>query len=478
MKKLILLVLSLTLFVTLMLPGTVWAEGGFAGGDGTVLNPYQINTSEQLASVSEAVYMGNHFILKDDIDLTETVWGEVYGGAGWYPIGTEGGGFMGSFNGDGHTITGLFINRPEMNSVGLFGSTYGTIENLKMKNVNVTGNNYVGGLMGNTFQGTITNTCSEGIVTGNNYVGGLMGWNREGSIYDSYSISDVTGNSKVGGLAGDKTYGDIINSYATGAVTGNDCVGGLVGYSHSYIYLGTITNSYATGVVTGNTNVGGLLGYNSSTSITASYYNRETSSCGEIGVGSGSDTGVTGLSITQMKQQDNFLDWNFSDPGTWAIDTCKTYPNLQWQTDDFDYAPPAFAAGYPQAEEINRNDLNLLVQVDEVSTAYYVVLPPGADAPSATQVKAGTCADDTLLAANLRGSIVDLTAGSEETAAITGLSSATPYDIYVVAEDGAGNSLITMLEVITDGNPVEIETYSFERKPDWSCHYYIQSGVH
>ena len=230
--------------------------------------------------------------------------------AGFTPIGSDynslsGSPFAGSFDGLGHTITDLTINRPYTYYVGLFGATssgyYNYINNSNtffpsnISNVgiiggSVKGNKYVGGLVGQN-NGVITNSYATGIVTGSNYVGGLVGSNQA-SITNSYATGNVTGTNYVGGLVGENySYNSgagsittsITNSYATGKVTGTgDFVGGLVGYNNSSDFNGgggtSITNSYATGSVTGNESVGGLVGYSSAwssgsinNSITYSY---------------------------------------------------------------------------------------------------------------------------------------------------------------------------------------------------------------
>ena len=102
-------------------------------------------------------------------------------------------------------------------------------------------------------------------------------------VSNSYATGVVTGTvDDVGGLVG-LNYADISNSYATGSVTGNNNVGGLVG---RVVSTGTVSNSYATGAVTGTVgNVGGLVGGNNAGTITASYYNRQTTEQNDTGKG-------------------------------------------------------------------------------------------------------------------------------------------------------------------------------------------------
>ena len=180
----------------------------------------------------------------------------------WLPINL----FQGIFEGNGHTISNLKINRSDTNRVGLFSyiGRHAEINNIGLLNVDIKGNNHVGSLVGRN-GGSITNSYATGYVKGNEYVGGLAGWNYWGSIANSYAKGSVDGRYRVGGLVGQNYVGTIANSYATGSVDGGHYVGGLVGWAN-----GSITDSYATGSVDGSIYVGGLVGTNSS-SITDSY---------------------------------------------------------------------------------------------------------------------------------------------------------------------------------------------------------------
>ena len=207
---------------------------------------------------------------------------------GFAPIGNQGTPFTGRFDGLGHTITNLTINRPDTDYVGLFGSAdsahianvglvggslaghseVGALVGYKQNGViiqsyatgNVSGRDYdVGGLVGWNEGGTISQSYATGSVEGIDYVGGLVGWNDSGTISQSYATARVSGSRILGGLVAGNDSGNIIQSYATGNVSGTDnTVGGLVGYN----WDGSIEQSYATGDVTGGNKVGGLVGRN------------------------------------------------------------------------------------------------------------------------------------------------------------------------------------------------------------------------
>ncbi len=211
-----------------------------------------------------------NYALGGNIDASSTTaWNT---GAGFTPIGNNGNSYSGKFDGLGHTISSLTINRPSQDKVGLFGQTSAAavIQNVGLVGATLNGFNSVGGLVGSNY-GKISNSYATGSVSGNNYVGGLVGYNS-GRLSNSYATGSVSGSQYVGGLVGFNIGGSISNSYATGSVTGSGYfVGGLVGYNY-----GTISNSYATGSVTGSVTgsqyVGGLVGGQSNNSTISNSY--------------------------------------------------------------------------------------------------------------------------------------------------------------------------------------------------------------
>ncbi|WP_321469546.1 YDG domain-containing protein [Halarcobacter sp.] len=280
----------------------------FASGLGTEASPYTISTWVQLANINyNNNTLSNNYYYSLSNNLTTSNSGYITyasssanSGKGWDSIGNDTDYFTGTFDGNNYTIDSLYINRSSEDYIGLFGYTdSATISNLGVTNVDITGNDSVGALVGYN-NAEITNSYVSGSVSSEgNSVGGLVGSNI-GTIRNSYATGSVSGNDdSVGGLVGYND-GTIRNSYATGAVSGDNWdVGGLVGYNG-----GTITNSYATGSVSGNISVGGLVGYNYGT-ITNSYWDTETS-------GQSSSIGGTGLTSAQMGYGKIFSDssWN------------------------------------------------------------------------------------------------------------------------------------------------------------------------
>ena len=281
--------------------------------DGTlhaIADPHLIEDWHDLDEIRDD--LGGNYFLVDDLDNQTDGYDELVDTEdGWDPIGDEDSQFTGTLKGvdktstllhtygtgddlslqlmdieddseeffeeDGDlaretsTITGLQIDRPSEDHVGLFGDLgeNATVEDVTLQDVNVTGHSYVGGLAGES-RGTVENVAVEGgevhgegdWETEYSVTGGLIGLNR-GDVVGSYSTADVTGDySNVGGLVG-LNWGEIKGSYAAGDVEGSDFVGGLVGRSYDHgDYEPVIKGSYATGNVTGSFCVGGLVGDN------------------------------------------------------------------------------------------------------------------------------------------------------------------------------------------------------------------------
>jgi hypothetical protein len=270
-------------------------EARFAGGDGTVDDPYQIEDWHHLNNTRE--YLDANFTVNNDLTEKTAGYDEIAsesanGGDGFEPIGENPGQFSGNFNGSGHTITDLYIDRSR-SYVGLIGyvGSDGTIENVRVENVSIDGDSRVGGLVGYN-QGMLSNSSATGSVIGSReFVGGLVGYNKDGTVHESSATTSVTSSSLyVGGLVGINDMGGTVNkSYATGSVKGSDDVGGLVGRN---INSGKVSESYATGSVKGSDNVGGLVGENSA-EIHESYAHGTVNGSAHVG-------GLVGLSADKI----------------------------------------------------------------------------------------------------------------------------------------------------------------------------------
>lgn len=261
----------------------------FSGGDGSKSNPYQVSTLKQLEKIQD--YSSSYFVQTKDINASNMK--NRNNGKGFKPIGTNTNPFNGTYNGQGHTIKGIFVNRPQSKRIGLFGQIgeNGIVENIHLTEVDITGGKITGGLVGMNYgkiknvevssmqgqvhatahdvgglvgsnQGTIKSSQASIDVIGDGHgVGGLVGWTvKETKIIDSHADGKVTGEGeRVGGLIGSCGGCVIINSYATGNVQGKDnYTGGLIG---AMTKSGPkVKSSYATGNVVGVNSVGGLVG--------------------------------------------------------------------------------------------------------------------------------------------------------------------------------------------------------------------------
>ena len=255
-------------------------------GSGTLLDPYIIYDVFDLQAI-EATSLTAYYELANDIDASATIGWD--GGLGFQPVGL-GSGFKGHFDGKGHTIDGLHINRPAHPDIGLFGwigrNAAGpglpvvTIQNVNLTNASIVGSWGVGILVGLSFSANLAGDISEvinchtaGTVTAESLVGGLVGLTiAHCSITDCSSSATVVatnpllGGSQAGGLIGmylaDPAY-FILRCHATGSVTSASApeVGGFVGYYDGAI----IDQCYATGPVittqrNGDSFAGGFVG--------------------------------------------------------------------------------------------------------------------------------------------------------------------------------------------------------------------------
>ena len=248
-----------------------WDDNGFCKNYPThYQKPEEVNGVYQIANAGQlywfAAYVNTYdydnatypnvaanAVLTADITVNE---GDVAGYDGtkaegwrvWTPIAPNRATYAGKFDGQGHTISGLYFNNEDIDDgkyVGLFGhmENGGEIQNVGLKNSYFRGRNYIGGICGSNYKtGTIRNCYSEANVTG------------------------VVVGADIGGVVGENN-GTVENCYNTGNVVGNKWVGGVCGYND-----GTNNNCYNTGKVTGTSYVGDVCGQNDKGTLTNCYY--------------------------------------------------------------------------------------------------------------------------------------------------------------------------------------------------------------
>ncbi|MEW6061284.1 MAG: GLUG motif-containing protein [Bacteroidota bacterium] len=369
MKQFLLLIALITTMFSRIFAQTATPPSG----SGTSANPYLIASLENLYWVTQnASSWSKYFKQTANIDASSSSgWAS---GSGFSPIGNNVTNFTGTYDGNNYTISNLSINRPGTNFIGMFGEgTTATIKNLGLVNVNITGNSYVGGLIGalGSSSATITNCYVTGIVAGDSLVGGVVG-NLLGTsatgVTNCYSTAAVTGSGwRIGGFVG-WIQNSVVNScYSTGTVSGTTLtasqyqyVGGFVGYnenSPSSYYNTDIRNCYSRGNVSASGRVaGGFAGYNGDTLVacystgtvsaslyaggfcgnnfgtaSACFWDTQTSGT-STAVGGGFSTGITGKTTAEMKTASTFTSagWDFT---VWEISPSvyNGYPALRWQ---------------------------------------------------------------------------------------------------------------------------------------------------
>ena len=299
----------------------------------------------------------------NDIDGsgTKSKWAEGASGSdavaeGWLSIGDNSTNlndsrFTSTFDGNGHTISNLYIARSNTDYVGLFGWVNGgTIRNLGLERGNVTGGSSSGTLAGHIENKSTVELCySTGSVEGTHNVGGLVGHlQNSSSIRTSYSMSNATGNGRVGGLAGHTDSASTITiCYSTGSVEGTHNVGGLVGHLQNG---SSIRTSYSIGNATGTSRIGGLVGANDGANVIASYFDSDASNR--------PSTDPYAKTTSELQSPTTYSGiyetWNvrrtWADGGeaqfVWELCSSSDYPKLNV---DFD------GNGTPSAEEFRNN---------------------------------------------------------------------------------------------------------------------------
>lgn len=264
--------------------GTAIADG-FAAGEGTQDNPFQIETAAELAYFAKNVnagnwYDGEYIVLKNDLDLNNQE---------WTPIGNARKPFKGNFDGNNHTVTGMKISGA-LDCVGLFGgctryNVDSAIKNITVKNSDIHGEKFVGAIVGRAEEINIENCRSIGnTINGETDVGGIcgkIGGYSGGKVSQCYNSSKVTGQGRVGGIAG--MGGIAENCLNTGEITiireaYRSACGGIFGIFGDATTSARVTACVNLGKVSGGESFGGIVGKTETSStghISNCYYNMD-----------------------------------------------------------------------------------------------------------------------------------------------------------------------------------------------------------
>ena len=296
--KMRLALLALAALVWIAVPVSARAEGetvdtwdgtaiadGFAAGEGTQDNPFQIETAAELAYFAKNVnagnwYDGEYIVLKNDLDLNNQE---------WTPIGNARKPFKGNFDGNNHTVTGMKISGA-LDCVGLFGgctrhNVYSAIKNITVKNSDIHGEKFVGAIVGRAEEINIENCRSIGnTINGETDVGGIcgkIGGYSGGKVSQCYNSSKVTGGGRVGGIAGMGSIAE--NCLNTGEITiireaYRSACGGIFGIFGDATTSARVTACVNLGKVSGGESFGGIVGKTETSStghISNCYYNMD-----------------------------------------------------------------------------------------------------------------------------------------------------------------------------------------------------------
>ncbi len=335
----------LSIIAILFCVTSIYAQ--FSGGSGTKDDPYQVSSPEDLSEVRN--YLSSYFIQINNIDLRG--YDHDNDGKGWMPIGgaTSGDSFTGNYNGQGFYIDYLTINRPTEKYVGLFGSVGTTnpdtkisITNLGLKNINITANIYIGGLIGelNSNKNTNVEYCYilGGKINGNSNIGGLIGsansyifsaaTKERPTVSKCFSYVDViwsqinTGRN-FGGFIGFASAINIDNCYSRSSVTVDNSIAGIDALEDVGGFIGsatnktTVSNCYCTGQVIAIgeppiTHIGAMIGLSEgNTTFRDSFWDTETT-------GQTESDGGDGRTTTELNTMSTFNNYDFTN--VWGID--------------------------------------------------------------------------------------------------------------------------------------------------------------
>lgn len=376
-----------------------YVADGFSGGTGTSSNPYTISSAAELRYFSDAVRTGNTFKNKyvklvADITINRNVLnrnGELNGDGSnfepWIPIGRYDPSyfFCGTFDGNGHTISGLYCNRPKGENVGFFGKLYGSVKNLTIKDSYFNGKSCVGGITGNTrpnyigptiptslkeyYQGSkeisITSCTNEATIAGGISMGGIVGISNDAktrvTILKCLNKGNIVGGKEVGGIIGKCSTGTtIISCCNSGNLFGTGNAGGILAngtFSSVYNCLNkgdVITDGTSAGGISGvmgkgtsykiqncvnistnikaSKNIGAIIGYNNGITVSYNYHLFQSGLATVGGTYKGTNSKNSSKTESELKSTDVLKQLNSRAQSSWG--QWKTgsdgFPVLEW----------------------------------------------------------------------------------------------------------------------------------------------------
>jgi hypothetical protein len=324
-------------------------------------DPYQIYNETDLRRVGtgEAGWnLSASYKLMANIALTDT----------WTPVGTNTTPFTGTFDGNGLSISNLSIPSATAQYQGMFGyisSNAAAVKNLALVNVTInTSSNNVGGVVGSNYGGTVQNCYTAGNVSGNNYIGGVVGATRDGGmVQNCYAIGNVSGNDNIGGVVGDN-YGTVQNCYATGNVSGNNYIGGIVGTNNTnYTVRNCVALNPNITITTTSQNIyfGRVIGVTEGGTRTNNYARNDMQKSGEYcdwpnrgtAANDGADIDATQYGLDSW--WNNTAAFTFGDTGAWDWHSTNKLPILK-----------GFAANTQNPEVTPHTTVFITITIEEI----------------------------------------------------------------------------------------------------------------
>ena len=466
------LAMMLTLLPAITLPASAvtdtWDGSTDTSWHNTTDTSFTINTAEELAGLAAICNANTDFFAGDTITLAADL---VLSGYAWTPISntnTLSGYFKGTFDGGGHTITGLYIDAASFSGgqiCGLFGYTdsAATVKDIILANVNITnGQAYCAGICGYN-HGTISGCSVSGAVYGdtdghsNDYggiagvnagiihscvnaatvtsvlcAGGIVGVNTSGTIYDCYNTGDIhststtssSGYSDTGGIAAHNTgSGLIANCYNLGALYAYSGAGGITSYIDS---TSTVTNCYSAASVTSSSNssyAAGLVEYLEGT-IEYSYWDSTSFTGAGVAETSGSptNTACSGKTTAYMQSADFVTDLNTNNGS-----------HSSWMAVSSDYPTFSSASTAPTVTTQAVSSIGTTA-----ATGNGNITDLGSPNPSAYGVCWNTTGTPTISNSKTDGGAASATGAF--TASMTGLAAGITYYVRAYATNTAGTS--------------------------------------
>ncbi len=336
---------------------------------------YTVSTRQDLEAFRDSVNNGNKYTGET---ITQTANIDLQGSESnqWTPIGNYGENsnlyFAGTYEGNNYTISNIYINQSTKDYQGLFGyANSANINNLEIENVNITGQNYVGNIVGLVSQSTLHNIhITSGVLNGKHLTGGIIGHGQDtqitqcsnksninttqdsnpeknlgayggiagriasGKVEGCVNYGNITGDAYVGGITG-INWTETLNCYNTGTIKGvlNDTnIGGISGVQNGANNVGQkIVNCYNIGtVISEDTYKGGIVGFNDCV-VTNCYYLEGTANGGITGA---NVTGQAEVRTSETMKTTDFVDLLGNSKWKLAVGANNGYPILWWQIEE------------------------------------------------------------------------------------------------------------------------------------------------